>query len=101
VRLKLKSLKSGQVLRETIKTNDSVEEADVYDKNAQYLYSDSSGYYFMDNESYEQFMVPRQGMEEKQYYLQEGNSYYVTVFWKKSYRHQNTLQYRPHGNRSA
>ena len=81
VRLKLKSLKSGQVLRETIKTNDSVEEADVYDKNAQYLYSDSSGYYFMDNESYEQFIVPRQGMEEKQYYLQEGNSYYVT-FWE-------------------
>lgn len=81
VRLKLKNLKTGQVLRETIKTNDSVEEADVYDKNAQFLYSDATGYYFMDNESYEQFSVPREGMEDKQYYLQEGHSYYVT-FWE-------------------
>ncbi len=80
VRLKLKSLTSGQTLRETIRTNDTVQEADVYDRHSQFMYSDSSGYHFMDNESYEQFVVPREGMEEKQYYLQENHSYYITTW---------------------
>jgi len=80
VRRKLKSLTSGQTLRETIRTNDTVEEADVYDRNAQFMYSDSSGYHFMDNENYEQFIVSREGMEDKQYYLQENHSYYITTW---------------------
>jgi elongation factor P len=81
VRLKLKGLKNGQTLRETIRTNDTVEEADVYDRHCQFMYSDASGYHFMDNESYEQFIVPREGMEDKQYYLQDGHSYYI-VTWE-------------------
>jgi elongation factor P len=78
VRLKLKSLTTGQTLQETVKTNDSVEEANVADRNAQFMYSDDSDYHFMDTENYEQFAVPREGMEDKQYYLQEGHTYYIT-----------------------
>ncbi|MDR1932410.1 MAG: elongation factor P [Spirochaetales bacterium] len=78
VRLKLKSLTTGQTLQETIKTNDSVEEAQVADRNAQFMYADATDYHFMDTENYEQFAVPREGMEDKQYYLQEGHTYYVT-----------------------
>jgi elongation factor P len=80
VRLKLKSLTSGQTLRETIRTNDSAEEADVYDRNAQFMYSDPSGYHFMDNDNYEQFIVSREGMEDKQFYLQENHNYYITTW---------------------
>lgn len=83
VRMKLKSIKSGQVLRETIRTNDSVEEADVYDRNSQFLFSDAAGYHFMDAESFEQFIIPREGMEEKTYYLQDGQSYSIT-FWDET-----------------
>ena len=59
VRVKLKSLRTGRVLQETIKTNESVDEADVFDRDAQYLYADDSSYFFMDSESYEQFTVGR------------------------------------------
>jgi elongation factor P len=81
VRLKLKGLRTGQTLRETMKTNDSAEEANVYDRSSQYLFSDPAGYHFMDNENFEQFVVPPQGLEDKKYYLQDGLSYHV-VTWE-------------------
>ncbi|MFW5685516.1 MAG: elongation factor P [Spirochaetota bacterium] len=81
VRVKLKSLRSGRVLQETIKTNDSVQEADVFDRDAQYLYADDATYHFMDSESYEQFTVPREGLEDKINYMKEGDTYRV-VMWE-------------------
>jgi elongation factor P len=83
VRLKLKSLQSGRVLQETIKSNDSVDEADVFDRDGQYLYADDSAYHFMDVESYEQFTVDREGLEEKVFYMREGDTYRV-VMWEST-----------------
>lgn len=81
VRVKLKNLQTGQVLRETIKTNDSVEEADVFDRDAQFLYADEAGYHFMDAESFEQFVVEREGLEDKGNYMREGDTYRV-IMWE-------------------
>lgn len=83
VRLKLKNLKTGQVLRETIKSHDSVEEADVYDRTSQYLFGDDSGYHFMDTETYDQFVVPKQGLEDRGLYMKEGDTYTV-VMWESN-----------------
>ncbi|KGE71709.1 elongation factor P [Spirochaeta lutea] len=80
-RLKLKNLKDGSVLKETVKSNDNVEEADVHEKNAQYMYADGEVLHFMDNDTYDQFEVPVQGMEDKTPYLREGDSYKI-VFWE-------------------
>ena len=80
VRLKLKSLRSGQVLRETLKSNDSVEEADVFDKDGQFLYADDSGYHFMDLETYEQYVIEREGLEEKGTYMKEGDTYRIMMW---------------------
>jgi elongation factor P len=83
VRVKLKHLTSGSVLRETIKTSESVEEADVFDRDAQYLYADDAAYHFMDAENYEQFTVPRAGLEEKGYFMKEGETYRI-VMWESA-----------------
>lgn len=83
VRLKLKNLINGSSLRETIKSNDSVEEADIFEKTAQFLYADGEGYHFMDMENYDQYPVPRQGLEEKEPYLLEGSTYRVMFFSEK------------------
>ncbi len=80
VRVKLKNVRTGRVLQETIKTNDSVEEADVFDRDAQYLYADDASYYFMDVESYDQFAVPREGLEDRIYYMKEGDTYRITMW---------------------
>jgi elongation factor P len=83
-RLKLKNLKTGLVLRETIKTSDSVEEADIYERPAQYLYADDLGYHFMDSETYEQFIVPaEQGLEDKGYFIKEGDTYKI-LMWEEN-----------------
>jgi elongation factor P len=81
VRLKLKNLKTGQVLRETMKSNDSVEEADVFESDAQYLYKDDSQYFFMDSENYEQFEVHIEGLEDKGLYMKEGEPYKI-IMWE-------------------
>ncbi len=83
VRVKLKGLRSGKGLQETIKTNESVEEADVFDRDAQYLYADDSSYHFMDAETYDQFAVPREGLEDRVYYLKEGDTYRI-VMWESN-----------------
>lgn len=79
-RCKLKNAKNGSVLRETIKTSDSVEEANVFDRDGQYLYVDEA-YHFMDTDTYEQFEINRDVIAEKGPYLKEGDTYRV-VMWE-------------------
>jgi len=81
VRVKLKNLRSGSNLRETIKTAESVEEADVFDRDAQYLYADETSYHFMDADTYDQFTVQREGLEDRIHYMKEGETYRV-VMWE-------------------
>ena len=80
VRVKLKSLKSGQTLRETIKSHETVEEAEVEERPAQFLYADDDAFHFMDAETFDQFTVPVSGLEHKRYYLREGESYELVLF---------------------
>ena len=80
VRLKLKNLVNGSSLRETIKSNDSVEEADVFDRSSQFLYADNEGYHFMNTENYEQYLVPQKDFKDKGLYLQDGDTYRMLFF---------------------
>jgi len=80
-RVKLKNLKDGSVLKETIKSNDNVEVADVSEKNAQYMYADGEHLHFMDNETYDQFEISADYFSEKVPYLKEGDSYRL-VYWE-------------------
>ncbi len=80
-RLKLKSPQTGQVLRETMKTQDSVEDITVDDRDCQYLYFDGDAYHFMYTDTYEQFIIPSQGFEDKQYLMKEGETFRIT-FWE-------------------
>jgi elongation factor P len=80
VRLKMKSLISGQRLQQVIKSQESVEEITVEQKDSQYLYSDNENYHFMDLESYEQFTMPLAGQEDKKLFLKEGDTVQLS-FW--------------------
>lgn len=54
VRTRMKSLITGRVLEKTFRSGEKVDVPDLEEKNMVYLYSDDSGYHFMDNETYEQ-----------------------------------------------
>jgi elongation factor P len=79
-RCKLKNAKNGSVLKETIKTSDNVEEANVFDRDAQYLYVDEA-YHFMDVETYDQFEISAALLSEKGGYLMEGEQYRI-IMWE-------------------
>ncbi len=82
-RVKMKSPTTGQVLRETIKTQDSVEDIMVEDKDCQYLYNDGESYHFMDNDTFEQFEIPMASFPDYQVLMKDGETYRVTMWESK------------------
>jgi len=82
-RVKMKSIKDGSVLTLTIPTQQEVEDAQVEVRRCQFQYADNDAYHFMDNESYEQYEVPVEGMEDKKLYLQENGVYELTIWEEK------------------
>lgn len=59
VRTKLKSIKNGAVLDRTFRADEKVNIARLDKREMQYLYSDETGFVFMDNENYEQITIDR------------------------------------------
>jgi elongation factor P len=53
-RVKVKNLKTGRTLERTFKTTESVEAADVEDRDVEYLYADGEYWHFMEPDTYEQ-----------------------------------------------
>ena len=80
VNVKIKSLLDGKVLDKTFKGNDSIESADVSNKNVQFLYSDNNTFYFMDQVSYEQFELPANDMADLAGYMKEGDTVQAQLF---------------------
>lgn len=83
VKVLAKNLLSGSVIEKGYKAGDSVEEADVYRKNVQYLYKDTGGFNFMDPVSFEQFCVDEGTLGEQGKYLKEGDGVVVVYFEDK------------------
>jgi elongation factor P len=79
-RVKMKSIKDGSVLTQTIMTQSEVEDAVVDAHACQYQYADSDNYHFMDNDTFDQYEIPVTDMEDKRYYLQENESYELTIW---------------------
>ncbi len=80
VNVKIKSLLDGKVLDKTFKGNESIEPADVGNQNVQYLYNDGSTYYFMNDETFEQFEIPADIIGDQAGYLKEGDTAQAQLF---------------------
>jgi len=80
VNVKIKSLTDGKVLAKTFHGSDTVDSADVSNRTLQYLYNDGARFYFMDPDSYEQFELEAEAMEDKAGYVKEGDSVNAQFF---------------------
>lgn len=80
VNVKIKSLLDGRVLDKTFKGNESIEPADVSNKNVQYLYNDGVRFFFMDEKTYEQFELPAADMAAQAGYMKEGDKVQAQLF---------------------
>ncbi|MBO4717028.1 MAG: elongation factor P, partial [Spirochaetales bacterium] len=79
VRLKLKSPTTGQVLQETIKSQDSVEDINVEMMDYQYMYNDGENFHMMNVDTYDQFEVPMSNFEGYELLMKDGETYRCTV----------------------
>lgn len=80
VNVRLKNLIDGSVVPKTFKGQDKIETAEVSSRTVQYLYSDGSDFYFMDPESFEQFQLAANIIEESAGYLKEGETLSLQSF---------------------
>ena len=77
---KLKNLLRGTTLSRTYKGGDSLEEADILETDAQYLYRQGDTFVFMNPESFEQYEIPAEKIEDNWKYLKDGMKVQVTLF---------------------
>lgn len=80
VNVRIKSLIDGKVLDKTFKGNENVDSADVNNQSVQYLYSDGSTFYFMNQETFEQFEVSADLVGDGAGYIKEGDMVQLQFF---------------------
>lgn len=80
VNVRLKSLLDGSVIPKTFKGADKIEPAEVRNREVQYLYNDGETFFFMDPESFEQFELPADLVDEAKGYLKEGDNLNLQFF---------------------
>lgn len=80
VRTRLRHLLTGAVLEKSFKTGEKFEEPDVAFAPASFLYADGEGFHFMDEESFEQFILPAEQLGDDRGYLKDGVSVQVLKY---------------------
>jgi elongation factor P len=80
VNVRIKSLLSGKVLDKTFKGNEQLDSADVTTQTVQYLYNDASTFFFMNEETFDQFEVPADLVGDGSGYIKEGDRVQLQFF---------------------
>jgi elongation factor P len=80
VNVRIKSLLDGKVLEKTFKGNEQLDTADVTTESVQYLYSDGTTFFFMNEETFNQFEVPSDLVGDGAGYLKEGDRVQLQFF---------------------
>jgi len=80
VNVRIKSLVDGKVLDKTFKGNEQLDSADVTNQTVQYLYNDGNTFFFMNEETFDQFEVPVNLMADSAGYLKESDRVQLQFF---------------------
>ena len=72
VRMKLRDVKAGHTIERTFQAGEKFPRASLEERDVQYLYQEDNLYYFMDLETFEQFPVPLDLLEDTLRYLTDG-----------------------------
>lgn len=80
VNVKLKNLIDGNVIPKTYKGQERIDSAEVSNQTVQYLYADTDNFHFMDPNTFEQFQLARDVVEDSAGYLKEGDTLSLQTF---------------------
>jgi len=75
--MKMKHLITGAVLEKTYTGDDYIDDADVANTAAQFLYAEGDTYHFMDNETFEQCEFPGDKIGEIKDFLKDGMEVHI------------------------
>ncbi len=80
-RVKMRNLKSGRIWERTFKSGESLEAADVMDRDMEYLYTDGEFWHFMLTDgSFEQFAADESAVTDAKPWLKEQDVCIVTLY---------------------
>lgn len=79
-RVKVKNLKTGRVIERTFKSGDTVEAADIFEKQMQYLYNDGEHWHFMVPDTFEQYAAGEAAVGDAAKWLKDGDMCTVTLW---------------------
>jgi len=79
-RVKVRNLKTGRVIERTFRSGESVEAADVFEMEMQYLYNDGEFWHFMDPGTYEQHALSKEGMGDAAKWLKEEDAVQMVLY---------------------
>jgi elongation factor P len=80
VKTKMKNLKTGGVIEETIRSGEKFPPAGLEEKKMQFLYSQGDEYIFMDQETYEQIHLREQQLGDKKLFLKENTEVRILYY---------------------
>jgi elongation factor P len=79
-RVKLRNLATGRVWDRTFRGSESLEAADVVDRDMEYLYTDGEFWHFMDPETFDQFAADAKAVSDSAKWLCEQDKCVVTLY---------------------
>ena len=80
VRTRLKNVRLGTVIDRTFRAGETVEDIFIDEKKYQYLYHADGQYHFMDNETYEQILLPEKRVGEAKKFMKENTLITASVY---------------------
>jgi elongation factor P len=83
LKTKIRNLVTGAVVDRTYKGSDKFEPVQLERKTAQYLYQEGTNYVFMDESTYDQFILGADILSDSPKYIKEGESIQLQYFQGK------------------
>jgi elongation factor P len=80
VNVRIKSLLDGKVLEKTFKGNETLDTADVTTQPVQFLYSDGNTFFFMNEDTFNQFEVSADLVADNAGYMKESDRVQLQFF---------------------
>ncbi|MFA6217060.1 MAG: elongation factor P [Candidatus Omnitrophota bacterium] len=71
VRVKLRNLRTSNVLEKTFRGDEKIEEAFIEERKLQYLYTSGDMYHFMAQDNYEEVAIPKNSLGDKIKFLKD------------------------------
>ena len=79
-RVRLRNLKTGRQWERTFKSGESLEGADVVERDMEYLYTDGEFWYFMEPDTFEQYQADAAAVADSHLWLKAQDKCDITLY---------------------